>query len=1023
MKKVLKITGISIVSLILLILLVPYLIPGTISKEIETRINDNINGKVEFESTSLSFFKHFPSLTLSLNNFTLKGSAPFEKETLIQAKQLSFRLNLSTIFSKQVRIDQVFLDQANINIQVDEKGNANYNVYKSSNSPKSSPDSSSAAIKIEGIFINKSNLVYNDKSIPMKVSAKGLNYTGNGDLSKAIFDLKSNARIDSLDLYYDNAPYLLHKKIDAKLLTKINTNSLDLMFNENDLRINTLPILFVGKFSFLKDGYDINFRTAAKETDLHNIFNVLPPSIANRLQKTTVKGYAELNASLIGKYIAKRRIMPTLSFNIKVREGEIANAKAPEAITKLYLNLQMKLPSLNPDSLYIDMDSLYFNMGKDYVKSVFKLNGLKKPKVHIDTRGSIDLTKWGKIFEVSNLRGTYTINLKADGQFTRRIVRSGIRQIDTVSVIPKFTLKSSLRNGYFKYPSLHASIDQINFNIDGHNNDGNYKHTELNISDINVQALSNYIRGSASILPGQMAIDVKLKSMINLAQIKEFYPLKDLELNGELNMDLQSKGVYNKKRKTFPVTKAFFKLSNGRIKTAHFAQPMEQIVVDGTLINRDGTLRGTQVNIKPVSFIMTGQPFQLKAAVRNFENVSYNITSKGTIDIGKMYQFFAVKGYNVNGTVFTDLSLKGLQSDAMAGNYQKLNNKGRLIVNNINLQSDLFPKSFLIKNGVFSFAQDNMKFEKFKASYGKSDFTMDGQLGNIINYVLTPNAKLTGNFNFQSNRIFADELMVYNTPQPIPGTPAGSNGVILIPSNLDVTLSADAGTVFYNDLQIKNAKGSLVLKDGTLALNQTSFNLIDAAVNMDATYKSITPKSAVFDYHISAKEFDIARAYKEIKIFRTLATSASKVKGVVGLDYQLSGKLNQDMMPVYPSLKGAGVLSLKKVSLSGFKMMNAVSKATRRDSLNNPDLRDVQIKSAINKNIITIERFKMRIAGFRPRFEGQVSFDGRLNMSGRIGLPPFGLIGIPLTITGTQDKPVITLKRNKEAKLEEKEEE
>ncbi|MGY0036848.1 AsmA family protein [Pedobacter sp. NJ-S-72] len=165
--------GISIGSLILLILLVPYIIPNTISKEIENRINQNINGKAEFESTSLSFFKHFPSLTLSLNNFTLKGSAPFEKETLIHAKQLSFRLNLSTIFSKQVKIDQIFLDQANINIQVDEKGNANYNVYKSNPNPQNSSESSSTAIKIEGIFINKSNLVYNDNSIPMKVSARG----------------------------------------------------------------------------------------------------------------------------------------------------------------------------------------------------------------------------------------------------------------------------------------------------------------------------------------------------------------------------------------------------------------------------------------------------------------------------------------------------------------------------------------------------------------------------------------------------------------------------------------------------------------------------------------------------------------------------------------------------------------------------------------------------------------------------------------------------------------------------------
>ncbi|MNY68438.1 hypothetical protein D3C86_2062020 [compost metagenome] len=87
--------------------------------------------------------------------------------------------------------------------------------------------------------------------------------------------------------------------------------------------------------------------------------------------------------------------------------------------------------------------------------------------------------------------------------------------------------------------------------------------------------------------------------------------------------------------------------------------------------------------------------------------------------------------------------------------------------------------------------------------------------------------------------------------------------------------------------------------------------------------------------------------------------------------------------------------------------------------MSNPDVSEVQIKTNIANNIINIERFKMRVAGFRPRFEGQVSFDGRLNMSGRLGLPPFGIFGIPLSITGSQDNPKIALKRNKEGKLEE----
>ncbi|EDM36669.1 outer membrane assembly protein [Pedobacter sp. BAL39] len=417
---------------------------------------------------------------------------------------------------------------------------------------------------------------------------------------------------------------------------------------------------------------------------------------------------------------------------------------------------------------------------------------------------------------------------------------------------------------------------------------------------------------------------------------------------------------------------------------------------------------------------MGGEPFLLKADIRNFDNVAYNISSKGSIDIGKLYQLFAVKGYQVKGSIYTDVAFKGLQSDAMSGRYSKLNNSGRMVVKGLNLRSDLFPEPFLIKNGVFSFFQDKMKFERFQAVYGKSDFSVNGYMSNIINYVLADNAKLTGNFNFLSNRIYADEFMAYsNSAAPSSAAPAG---VIMIPDNLNVKLSANSAVVYYNDLEIKDAKGTMTLNNGTLSLIQTGFKLIGAPVTMDATYKSLNPRSATFNYHILASEFDVARAYKEIRLFREMATSASKVKGIIGLDYQLSGKLNQEMYPVFPTLKGGGVLSVKKVSLMGFKMMNAVSKATGRDSLNNPDVSTVNIKTTIKNNIITIERFKMRIAGFRPRFEGQVSFDGRLNMSGRLGLPPFGIIGIPLSITGTQEQPKVALKRNKEGKLEETEE-
>ena len=104
--------------------------------------------------------------------------------------------------------------------------------------------------------------------------------------------------------------------------------------------------------------------------------------------------------------------------------------------------------------------------------------------------------------------------------------------------------------------------------------------------------------------------------------------------------------------------------------------------------------------------------------------------------------------------------------------------------------------------------------------------------------------------------------------------------------------------------------------------------------------------------------------------------------------------------------------------MKGFKMFNAVSKKTNSDGFKDPDVSKVDIKSTIKNNIISIEQFKFKFAGFRPRIEGTTSFDGKLNVKMRLGLPPLGIIGIPMTITGTQENPIVKV-GNKGDEIEE----
>lgn len=1019
--KTLKISGITVVSIIVLLFALPWLFPQTVSNKIKQFANGSINGKLDFSRTSLSFFKHFPNLTLTLYDLNLKGSAPFDKDTLVAAKEVSFGIDLGTVFQKKLTIDKIFLDQAFINIQSDSAGHVNYNVYKSRANSNTQADTASASLGISQILITDSRFVYNDPSLPVKFVARGIYYNGQGDLTKDVFDLHTHTEMKSVDFYYNNVPYVVGKKLNADLITQINTKSLAFVFQKNDLLLNKLPVNFIGKFGFLKNGYSMDFNINSNDSQLQDIVSALPPAYLKKLDNTEIKGTGNIRFRLAGLYNAADSTLPSLSLNVKIRNGYIKSPNTPTPVSNLLVNFNTELPGLDPDSLKIDLDTLHLNMGSDYLNSVVKIKGTKAPLVYAKVNTAIDLEKWNKAFGIKKieLKGHYELNMLAQGKYATTIRKISKRKADTIiTSIPKFNLTSRFSNGYIKYASVPAGLSNISFNVDAACPDNDYRHTSFSINNLNASVFNNYIRGyfRMKATPG-LPMDADIKANFNLADIRKIYPIDSLgvTLAGNLAANLQTKGRYLPAKKIYPVTKANIVLQNGTIKTKYYPHPIHNIQVNTSITNNNGSLSGLHVTIKPVSFVFEDKPFSFKADLKNFNNIEYKIASEGTLDVGKIYRVFAVKDYDVKGFIKTKFSLKGKQSDATAGNYARLNNSGSMEVKDIKLTSKLFPKPFVIKNGIFSFKDDKMNFDAFTANYGKSVITLNGALSNVIEYVTKPGSTLKGTMNFGSPNLIVDDFMAFASSSPTQSGHPGSatSGVVMVPKTLDLNFTADVKKIRYNGLDLKDAKGQMSITNGNIILKQTGFTIIDAPVLMDATYSSLSSKKALFDYHITAKEFDIKKAYNQIKLFHDMASSAASAEGLVSLDYKLNGRLNANMQPVYPSIKGSGVLSVKKVKLKGFRLFSSVGRQTDHKGLDTGDVSKVDIKSTIANNIITIEQTKVKMAGFRLKFSGQVSFDNQLSLQFRLGLPPFGIFGIPMTITGTQANPHIRLGRAK----------
>ena len=126
--------------------------------------------------------------------------------------------------------------------------------------------------------------------------------------------------------------------------------------------------------------------------------------------------------------------------------------------------------------------------------------------------------------------------------------------------------------------------------------DNNYKDAHLAIDNINANVLTSYIKGFFHIgRPGDapaaarsaeagFPIDTGLETVFHLADIKKVYPLDSMDLAGDLSVHVKTKGRYQPDKHQFPVTQADLQLSNGRVKTKYYPDPLENIQVSAAVL-------------------------------------------------------------------------------------------------------------------------------------------------------------------------------------------------------------------------------------------------------------------------------------------------------------------------------------------------------------------------------------------------------------------------------------------------------
>jgi hypothetical protein len=142
--------------------------------------------------------------------------------------------------------------------------------------------------------------------------------------------------------------------------------------------------------------------------------------------------------------------------------------------------------------------------------------------------------------------------------------------------------------------------------------------------------------------------------------------------------------------------------------------------------------------------------------------------------------------------------------------------------------------------------------------------------------------------------------------------------VIPVPANLDFGFDATVNELLYDKLTMRDARGRLRVKDQRITLENFTFNTLGGGFAVNGFYDTKDLAKPAFDVGLKIQKLDIPKAFEAFTTVQMLAPVAKYATGTFSTELKLNGLLGKDMMPVFPSLKGAGGVQTSILRLQDF---------------------------------------------------------------------------------------------------------
>ena len=413
--RILGVAGAVIALLLVLLLVLPLLFRDRIAERVKTAVNQNLNARVDWRDVGVGFFRHFPDLTLTLDDLTAVGVDRFKGDTLAAVRHLRVSLSLPSVLSNvmggggPIVVRTVELDQPRLRLIALEDGTANWDITKKT--PEAAPQANAAkpmAISLRRFQITNAAVGFDNRQSKLKASLAGYSQSLSGDFSQSQVAVKTQADADTVSVTFAGIPYLNRVKLGLTADVQADLAHKAYTLRATELRLNDLKLGVSGSARSAGKQLALDLAFAAPSTKFRDILSLVPAVYAHDFQKVKTAGTIAVNGRVKGEY--GENTFPSLALNAKVNNAAFQYPDLPLPARDIAMDLSITNPGGSADSTVVRLQKFHLLIGRNPVDATLTLRTpISDPDVDARVKGKVDLAdvrRTLKLEGIDQLAGT-----------------------------------------------------------------------------------------------------------------------------------------------------------------------------------------------------------------------------------------------------------------------------------------------------------------------------------------------------------------------------------------------------------------------------------------------------------------------------------------------------------------------------------------------------------------------------------------------------------------------------------------